>query len=51
MRDELKVGFIVTVTMFLGPRDVILDELRIENCFPIDSARRLACERLASQGR
>jgi transcriptional regulator with XRE-family HTH domain len=50
-RGELKVGFIVAVTMFSGPRDVTLDELRIESCFPIDPATRLTCERLAARGR
>lgn len=47
VRGALKVGFLVTVTTFSGPRQVTLDELRIESCFPIDAETRLVCERLA----
>ena len=49
-RGDLKVGFLVTVTTFSGPRDVTVDELRIESCFPLDPATRAACERLAAAG-
>jgi transcriptional regulator with XRE-family HTH domain len=46
-RVDLEVGFLVTMTTFAAPRDVTLDELRIESCFPLDEATRLTCERLA----
>lgn len=45
-RAELEVGFLVTMTTFATPRDVTLDELRIESCFPLDEATRQTCERL-----
>jgi transcriptional regulator with XRE-family HTH domain len=45
-RGDLKVGFLVAVTTFSGPRQVMLDELRIESCFPLDSETRQVCERL-----
>lgn len=47
-RGALKVGFLVTVTTFSGPRQVALDELRIESCFPLDAETRLVCEQLES---
>ena len=46
-RGDLKVGFLVAVTTFSGPRQVLLDELRIESCFPLDVETRKVCERLA----
>jgi transcriptional regulator with XRE-family HTH domain len=46
-RGPLKVGFLVTVTTFSGPRQVTLDELRIESCFPLDAETRLVCEQLS----
>ena len=46
-RGDLKVGFLVAVTTFSGPRQVLLDELRIESCFPLDPETRKVCERLA----
>jgi MmyB-like transcription regulator ligand binding domain len=45
-RDDLRVGFLVTVTTFSTPQQVTLDELRIESCFPLDDATRQACARL-----
>jgi transcriptional regulator with XRE-family HTH domain len=45
-RDDREVAFLVTMTTFATPRDVTLDELRIESCFPLDEATRLTCERL-----
>jgi transcriptional regulator with XRE-family HTH domain len=50
-RVDLEVGFLVTMTTFAAPRDVTLDELRIESCFPLDEATRLTCERLAGDGK
>lgn len=46
-RDDLRVGFLVTVTVFSAPRQVTLDELRIESCFPLDAETRAVCARLA----
>jgi transcriptional regulator with XRE-family HTH domain len=48
-RADLEMGFLVTLTTFAAPRDVTLDELRIESCFPLDDATRAACERLSVQ--
>lgn len=47
-RGDLRVGFLVTVTVFSAPQQVTLDELRIESCFPLDDATRRLCARLAS---
>jgi len=47
-RSALAVGFLVTVTTFSVPRQVTLDELRIESCFPLDAQTRTACERLST---
>lgn len=46
-RGELSVGFLVTVTKFSAPGQVLLDELSVESCFPLDEATRATCERLA----
>ena len=46
-RDGLSVGFLVTVTKFSAPQQVLLDELSVESCFPLDDATRTTCERLA----
>lgn len=46
-RGALRVGFLVTVTKFSAPQQVILDELSVESCFPLDDATRATCERLA----
>lgn len=45
---ETQVAFLVTATVFLGPRDLSLEELRIESCFPLDAKTRETCERLAT---
>ena len=47
-RGALKVGFLVAVTTFSGQRQVLLDELRIESCFPLDADTRQVCNRLAA---
>jgi transcriptional regulator with XRE-family HTH domain len=47
-RETLSVGFLVTVTKFSAPQQVILDELSIESCFPLDDATRITCERLVT---
>lgn len=49
-RDDLHVGFLITVTTFSTPQQVTLDELRIESCFPLDDGTRDACMRLAQLG-
>ena len=46
-RDEMRAGFLVTVTTFAAPQQVTLEELRIESCFPLDDTTRVLCERLA----
>ncbi|MEO8151998.1 MAG: helix-turn-helix transcriptional regulator [Rhizobacter sp.] len=49
-RGELAMGFMTTLTTFAEPRLVTLEELRIESYFPLDSATRDTCERLAKHG-
>jgi len=46
-RDELKMAFLTTVTTFNAPRNVTLEELRIESYFPLDDATERACRALA----
>jgi hypothetical protein len=46
-RGTTSVGFLVTVTKFSAPQQVLLDELSVESCFPLDDATRAVCERLA----
>lgn len=46
--DELR--FFSTLTRFGTPRDVTLDELHIECCFPTDDATAAWCRRLAEAG-
>jgi transcriptional regulator with XRE-family HTH domain len=46
-RDTLSVGFLIAITKFSSPRQVILDELSVESCFPLDEATRATCERIA----
>lgn len=46
-RDDMRVGFMTTITVFSAPRLVTLEELRIESYFPLDEATRLTCERWA----
>lgn len=48
-RRGQRIGFLVTVTTFSGPRDITLDELRIESCFPLDVDTRAVCERLRNE--
>lgn len=47
-RDDLRVGFLVTVTTFSAPQQVTLEELRIEAAFPLDDETRAVCARLTS---
>ncbi|MBU8975247.1 helix-turn-helix transcriptional regulator [Lysobacter sp. MMG2] len=46
-RDEHRLRFFSTITTFGTPRDVTLEELRIECCFPVDEATAALCRRLA----
>ncbi|MDI9239158.1 helix-turn-helix transcriptional regulator [Lysobacter sp. LF1] len=46
-RDAQRLRFFSTITTFGTPRDVTLDELRIECCFPVDEDTARLCRRLA----
>jgi transcriptional regulator with XRE-family HTH domain len=46
-RDEHELRFFSTITTFGTPRDVTIDELRIECCFPDDEATAHLCRTLA----
>ncbi len=46
-RDDLKLGFLTTLTAFTAPQNVTLEELRIERYFPLDEQTTRACERFA----
>jgi len=48
-RDDLKLAFLTTVTVFNAPQDVTLEEIRLESYFPLDEATQRACERLARE--
>lgn len=47
-RDQAVLRFFSTITTFGTPRDVTLDELHIECCFPVDDATAALCKTLAS---
>ncbi|WP_266157154.1 helix-turn-helix domain-containing protein [Dyella silvatica] len=47
-RDAHELSFFSTVTTFGTPRDVTIDELHIECCFPMDDATSEFCRALAS---
>lgn len=44
--DEGEVRFFETITTFAGPKDITLDELRIECSFPVDDKTAELCRRL-----
>lgn len=46
-RDGVSLRFFSSITVFATPRDVTLDELRIECCFPMDEATAEFCRALA----
>ena len=48
-RDGQRLQFFSSITVFAAPRDVTLDELRIECCFPMDDATAAFCRRLADE--
>ena len=45
-RDEHELRFFSTITTFGTPRDITLDELHIECCFPMDEATIALCREL-----
>ncbi len=47
-RDGQEIRFFSTITTFGTPRDVTLDELHVESCFPMDEASAEFCGRLRS---
>jgi hypothetical protein len=44
-RGDQELRFFTTITTFVTPRDVALDELRIECSFPADDATDEFCRR------
>ena len=46
--DGRELRFFSTITTFGTPRDVTLDELHIECCFPVDEATASCCRELAA---
>lgn len=46
-RDDRELRFFSTITTFGTPRDVTIDELHIECCFPMDEATTELCRSLA----
>jgi len=48
-RDGQRLQFFSSITVFAAPRDITLDELRIECCFPMDDATAAFCRRLADE--
>jgi transcriptional regulator with XRE-family HTH domain len=47
-RDGQQLSFFSTITTFGTPRDVTIDELHIESCFPMDDATAEYCRQLAA---
>lgn len=45
---ELRASFLTTLTTFSSPRDVTLEELRIESYYPLDDETHDLCKRLAT---
>lgn len=50
-RDADEFRFFSTITTFATSRDVTLDELHIECCFPVDEATVMLCRKLAGAER
>ncbi|WP_368564426.1 helix-turn-helix domain-containing protein [Pseudoxanthomonas sp. UTMC 1351] len=44
-RDGQDLRFFSSITIFAAPRDITLDELRIECCFPMDDATAAFCRK------
>jgi transcriptional regulator with XRE-family HTH domain len=49
-KDDRELRFFSTIATFGAPRDVTLDELRIECAFPADRATAEFCQELAREG-
>ncbi len=47
-RDDLRLSFLTTVTVFNAPQNVTLEELRIESYFPLDDATSELCTSLGA---
>jgi len=45
-RGEVGISFFSTITTFGTPRDLTLEELHIESCFPMDAATEAFCRKL-----
>ncbi|KQW90344.1 XRE family transcriptional regulator [Massilia sp. Root418] len=45
-RHGVRLGFFSTITTFGTPRDVTLDELHVESCFPLDEETAAFCRQL-----
>ena len=50
-KGDVSLGFFSTLTMLATPRDVTLEELRIECFYPADGETEAAARRLAGQAR
>ncbi len=48
-RGDTELHFFSTITTFGTPRDVTIEELHIECCFPVDEATARLCRKLAAQ--
>lgn len=46
-RDDLRLTFLTTLTVFNAPRDVTLQEFTMESYFPVDAATEATCKQLA----
>ncbi len=46
-RDGVELRFFSTITTFATPRDITLDEVHIECCFPVDEETAAHCRALA----
>ncbi|HWU53506.1 MAG TPA: transcriptional regulator, partial [Tahibacter sp.] len=47
-RGETELHFFSTITTFGTPRDVTIEELHIECCFPVDETTAQRCRELAA---
>lgn len=45
-KDDRQLSFFSTITTFGTPRDVTIDELHIESCFPTDEETARLCQKL-----
>ena len=43
-RNDLKLAFLTTLTVFNAPQNVTLEELCVESYFPVDDATAEACK-------